>query len=602
MLWVKCLHVMKKTLFLAASFGLVVSSFAQTSDTLRTAVVLGDAITFSELRTASDEVLHEVVDVASYLSKDSRFQSRQYAPGSVATVQLGGANSAQSKILWDGIDISSMASGVVDLSLVPAALLGNQAVKDGSNAGFSGSTSMIGGINLGWKATGKKFFTTLFQINNIGGQSYVVSNGGHFGTTNYRSFVGLTQSTNTYPYTLGSNTLTMNGMGFSTLQLLQQYNGKIKRTSWSNDIWFTQGTKSNRGSILTSGIPSELEDTSLRLKSSLQRRKNRLNLFLGTEWQSYTDTLSSLDLTDTNTYTQFTGQYAFKDSVQEFVSEFSWLVSGGTSREASKGLSTVRYQRSLRPGQHALVKASFFNGKPYFAGAYRTEFAPVKWVNIQWSLGTYYRIPTMNELFWNPGGNPNLQGERSLGSKLSFKKTRPKYTLFFTTDQLFFNQLIQWAPTTGSIWSPQNIEDVYLSSSTLGSQGDFGPIQMELSITHQISRVLEAAVTSNTGKSLIYRPQWNGIHTVEYSQGPVVAQVRTYFISKRFTTRDNSETNALAPELWSDLSLIYKIRKGQFRLLATAHNWSNTARYAIPYFPLPGRYYSLTLQLNSKRP
>ena len=70
-----------------------------------------------------DTIVHFIGDVASYLQKDSRFQVRQYAPGSIATMNLGGANSNQSRIKVGGYDISSMASGVLDLSIVPSVLL-----------------------------------------------------------------------------------------------------------------------------------------------------------------------------------------------------------------------------------------------------------------------------------------------------------------------------------------------------------------------------------------------------------------------------------------------------------------------------------------------
>jgi len=127
---------------------------AQSSDTLSTATILAEGLDLSENRTVVDSTQLGLLDIATYLQKDSRFQIRQYAPGSIATLNLGGANSAQSRVVWEGIDISSMASGVIDLSLVPSVLLPENAISSGANAALGSESGMIGGLDLSWRASG----------------------------------------------------------------------------------------------------------------------------------------------------------------------------------------------------------------------------------------------------------------------------------------------------------------------------------------------------------------------------------------------------------------------------------------------------------------
>ena len=141
---------------------------AQSADTLLTAHVRANGLDPIEQRTSIDTVVHSIGDVASYLQKDSRFQVRQYAPGSVATMNLGGSNSTQSRIIWEGVDISSMASGVVDLSIVPAVLLNAESVSSGSNAFLSNDNGMIGGLALSWNTRNQSFFSTTLSGNSIG--------------------------------------------------------------------------------------------------------------------------------------------------------------------------------------------------------------------------------------------------------------------------------------------------------------------------------------------------------------------------------------------------------------------------------------------------
>ena len=222
---------------------------AQNADTLFTAHVRANGLDPTEERTSIDTVVHSIGDVASYLQKDSRFQVRQYAPGSVATMNLGGANSTQSRIMWEGIDISSMASGVLDLSIVPSVLVTAESVASGSNAFLSSDKAMIGGLRLGWATSAKPFFSTSFAVNTIGLRSMVVQNGGKLSKIRYRSFIKTEQSSNDYPYTIGNSDFRMKGMEYSTLTLLQRYEGKLGRVKWNANIWYTDGLKNNRGSI-----------------------------------------------------------------------------------------------------------------------------------------------------------------------------------------------------------------------------------------------------------------------------------------------------------------------------------------------------------------
>ena len=408
---------------------LVASSYiasAQSADTLNTATILAEGLEYSENRTLVDSTIHGLSDVATYLQKDSRFQIRQYAPGSVSTLHLGGANSAQSRILWEGIDISSMASGVVDLSLVPSVLLSKQAVSTGANAALGNESGMIGGLDLGWNAASKSFFSTAFGANSIGMRSFVVQNGGEFSGVRYRSFIKTEQSDNAYPYSLGNNEFTMSGMEYSTLTLLQRYQGKVGRVRWNTNIWYTEGNKNSRGSVLTAGNRNHLEDRIVRGLMSAQKRDLKATLFYGKEWQSYTDTVSFLNLRDTNTYDQLSLRLA-KDAKNYTTSLVAAYVQGaGTSRNATMAQLNASHVHKLGKAISVAGKLSYWNN--IVVGGAQLNWAGKNTAGKHHiTAGTFYRLPTINELFWTPGGNPDLLSERSYGAKYSVLKNGMHY-------------------------------------------------------------------------------------------------------------------------------------------------------------------------------
>ena len=47
-------------------------------------------------------------------------------------------------------------------------------------------------------------------------------------------------------------------------------------------------------------------------------------------------------------------------------------------------------------------------------------------------------------MYWNPGGNAGVSAERSYGAKYSLEH-QGKWTIRFTSDQLYYDQMIQWA-------------------------------------------------------------------------------------------------------------------------------------------------------------
>ncbi len=571
---------------------------AQSADTLSTATILADGLEFSENRTLVDSTIHGLSDVANYLQKDSRFQIRQYAPGSVATLNLGGANSTQSRILWEGIDISSMASGVLDLSLVPSVLLSKQAVSTGANAALGNESGMIGGLDLGWNATSKSFFSTAFGANSIGMRSFVVQNGGEFSGVRYRSFIKTEQSDNAYPYSLGNNEFTMSGMEYSTLTLLQRYQGKVGRVRWNTNIWYTEGNKNSRGSVLTAGNRNHLEDRIVRGLMSAQKRDLKATLFYGKEWQSYTDTASFLNLRDTNTYDQLSLRLA-KDAKNYTTSLVAAYVQGaGTSRNVSMAQLNASHLHKLGKAFSVTGKLSYWNN--IVVGGAQLNWAGKNTAGKHHiTAGTFYRLPTINELFWTPGGNPDLLSERSYGAKYSVLKKWNALSLYVSSDQLYFSNLIQWTPGTNGFWSPENIEQAYTSTSSLIGSYSNGNWFNEFSLTHQYSRVISSVVPGNEGKSLLYRPDFNAVYTVTYDAGRFNAQIRTHYLGKRQTLRDNSPLGTMPSELWMDVSLTTKVLN-KVRLLATVHNITDAKRNFFLNYPMPGRYLSLTLQLNSK--
>lgn len=571
------------------------------ADTLWTANVLSQNSRSIEIKTKADSLVVDLSSASDYLNKDSRFILKQYSPGSVVTSSFGGASSEQSRVLWDGIDISSMASGVLDLSLVPASMLGSSALYDGINGGAIAPMGSVGALNLTTTILKGRGTSTLFSASSIGDRGFFGHSWGNIGTVRYQSSLRSTSGTNNYPYTIGNLSGTLSGNSFNDLTYLQSFQGKLSKWNWQSTLWYTQSEKDNSGSVLTPNYINHLEDEVLRFKYALRNRSNQWQVYLSREWQAYTDTNSSWIIQDTNRYSQATMQYAYRTEYQELFITANYFSADGSNRDAYAFLPHVLYNLSLSKKDKMVLKGAGYQNNAHFGAHYIRTNSRGDFQN-QFALGTYYRLPTLNELYWNPGGNPDLDAERSYGMKYSLRR-KGNLRLNLTSDQLYYDKMIQWTPGSSGNWSPQNYYSVYTSSTTMTLARNWAKFNANMNLTHQFSRVL--ATMNNdpaiVGKSLIYRPVLQAVYTSEIKLPKGTLQLRSFYTGLRHTLRDNSAVGEISAQYWCVLAYTLSGANNRWSLLLQVDNVFNNERQYYQYFPMPGRSFNINFKLNSKR-
>jgi vitamin B12 transporter len=599
-LWVKHWYVMKNLIVSVLLLLTPVLLYSQV-DTLWTANVLSKNFRSIDIKTKADSLVADLSSASAYLTKDSRFILKQYSPGSVVTSSFGGASSEQSRVLWDGIDISSMASGVLDLSLVPASMLSSSALYNGINGGAIAPMGSVGALNLTATIPEGRGTSTLFSASSIGDRAFFGHSWGNIGTVRYQSSLRSTAGTNNYPYTLGNLSGRLSGNGYNDLTYLQSFQGKLSKWNWQSNLWYTQSEKDNNGSVLTPNYINHLEDEVLRFKHALRNRLNQWQVYLSREWQAYTDTNSPWVIQDTNRYSQATLQYSYRAEEQELFITANYFSADGSNRNADSFLPHILYNLSLSKKDKVVLKGAAYQNNAHL-GAHYARTTSVGDFQNQFALGTYYRLPTLNELYWNPGGNPNLDAERSYGMKYSLRR-EGNLRFDLTSDQLYYDKMIQWAPGASGNWSPQNYYSVYTSSTTMTLSRNWAKVNTNMNLTHQYSRVL--ATMNNdpalVGKSLIYRPALQAVYTSEIKLTKGTLQLRGFYTGLRHTLRDNSAVGEISAQYWCALAYTLSGANNRWDLLLQVDNVFNNERQYYQYFPMPGRSFHINLKLNSKR-
>jgi len=133
---------------------------------------------------------------------------------------------------------------------------------------------------------------------------------------------------------------------------------------------------------------------------------------------------------------------------------------GGHNRRTFSATALLKHQptESLQYGANFRQDvASDF--KSPFVFSLDASYAISQHYALQFNGSKNYRIPTFNDLYWQPGGNLDLVPESSygldFGQTFNYKFANLKLNGFYITTK----DLIQWKPNNSGIWSPINIAE-----------------------------------------------------------------------------------------------------------------------------------------------
>ena len=219
--------------------------------------------------------------------------------------------------------------------------------------------------------------------------------------------------------------------------------------------------------------------------------------------------------------------------------------------------------------------------------------------------GRYFRYPTFNDLYWKPGGNPDLKPEhtRSTSFQLNFdlnKQADLKVLVF----QKSSNDLIQWTPVI-SYWQPVNIQHALRqgykaifrwSSSTIPIKGF---VHYSRSQTENRSPLPEF----HYGKPLRYAPKQTAAVSIDWQPGNWSFHVQMHYTDERISMYSWPEDVILPDVAVVTISGAYtwKISFGSLVLVGAIDNLTNESYDTIQGYPEPGRSFRLTISYQKQK-
>lgn len=234
------------------------------------------------------------------------------------------------------------------------------------------------------------------------------------------------------------------------------------------------------------------------------------------------------------------------------------------------------------------------------------------------SVSRNFRFPTLNDLYFMPGGNPDLRNEHgfSYDAGLTFSVGREaRYSLSggATWFDSRIDDWIVWLPTFKGVWTPKNVKKVHaygveLNAKTtvrLAREWQFGA-DASFSWTPSINRGDPTDWADNAiGKQLVYVPKLSSSANGRLTYKSWRLTYKWSYYSERFTTSDNnmsSKISRVLPYFMSDVSLEmgFLLRWADLSVQLAVKNLLNEEYESVLSRPMPGINYELFIRISPR--
>lgn len=532
---------------------------------------------------------HSNQNLSNLLMDESSLFIKTYGQGSLATSAFRGGSANHTALLWNGFNINSPMNGQLDLSLIPVNFLDAVAVQYGGSSALWGSGAIGGSIHLNNIA---KFNTGITSRINLGAGSFgmydqqasiKISKRKHissiklFNTTAKNNFPFINEFTSDNVTTIQKNA------ELKSTGLLSENYFQIKENQRVNLFFWYQHTDRNIPPTMLQLInKSNQTDNNYRVTSEWKREGKEMDSYVRaayfSEAMSYSDEIYQT-LNNNHSQTVIT-----EAEIKVHLETHHFLNIGINNTYATA--KTSGYSNGIEQNRTALFASYRYTGKQkklnvtvaarqelvkqqlipftYSAGA---DYQLLKWIALKSLISKVYRIPTFNDLYWNPGGNPNLLPESGYSEEIGLKINKQLNTtpFIFTTEPTVFNRTVEnwiiWLPGA-NYWSPQNIMNVWSrgveTNSTLSIKVHKAKISISL-LSNYVVSTNEKAKTANDAsidKQLIYVPMYSGHAKVSIEYKKIAFSYRHNYTGYRYTSTDN--TQYLSPFYLGALYVSYK--------------------------------------------
>lgn len=566
---------------------------------------------------------------------------KTYGPGGSASASFRGTTASHTLVLWNGFQLNSPSLGEVDFSTIPVFFTDEISLQWGSKTSAN-SGGLGGAVNI---ANKHKFNDGLIldvkqtygSFNTWG--SYVTA--GYSGNNFIASIKAYRNSSdNDFTYnniaTIPHQEMQQKNADFVDYGVMPELHLRMKKSTlsvvswnqWShrnypqimpnvfnntkeyadNDFsrnFISYKTYWNSGRVeLKSAYFHEEQDYSLETytsnnypvtqitalnKSDVFRQIVDLQQDLYASWKLYAKVQYDYESVKSSSYNQSSHSSSPKRSILSFYA----AVDGKVYKDLDMRL-TLR---------NDLVNAKSEGFFPTATMVYRVPF--VKGLNFNMGYSHNYRNPSLNDLYWNPGGNENLKSEKgkTFDFDVNYNYEKEDFNLDIKAG-LYYSKVkdwIQWVPTNYRYWTPKNVSDVLARGLELHFRASYRYALWDFSLSgnyvysHTTDESEYAQQYGSNGKQLIYIPLH---HANAFAEAKWNTWNMTYsmeFTGERKTSMNDNEFFAYQLPYYMLHHITLGKQLNRFRLELRINNITDEEYQTVLWRAMPGRSYEVYL-------
>lgn len=607
-------------------------------------------------------IIHEKINLSlsELLSENTAVFIKDHGRGALATASFRGTAPSHTQVSWNGININSPMAGMVDFSLIPVYIIDDLDIKHGTASIADRSGGIGGSINISNRADWNnrlsgKYMQGLGSFSTF--DEFLQLNAGNS---------KLQAKTRLYHnYSKNNYTFINRGIGIpdpQTGQIVNPVDTNDKASYRKYGLLQELYLRAGPGDIVSLRYWGQRASRSIPRATSYEgpdnsnlNRQSDSDHRLSADWKHFSER-STFELRSAYSFKElnyilenivhgmgfipviysesrqsvFANHAAYKI---ETASGFSFntgidanIYSVNTRDTVSnKGYDEGRSEFSLflsmnrqfaeRLNLNIMLRRDLIDKKlspfiPYLG--FDLALVKSRTFVLKGNIAGNYHHPSLNDLYWEPGGNPDLLPESgySMELGLEYQAQLPSHRLKagLTAYRSDIDNWILWIPGYRGYWEPINIRRVLSKGMelNLAMEGTVGTVEYRMLGTYAYTSSVNYGDTGiwgdeSYGKQLVYVPLHSGniMIKVLYRGFSLGWQHNSY--SERFTTSSNdiSRRDRLYPYFMNKLSAGKEVKIGDVLLSGelSINNLFDEEYHSILYRPMPGRNYMLLLML-----
>ena len=601
------------------------------------------------------------LSLSEVLSENTPVFIKNHGRGALATASFRGTAASHTQVSWNGIDITSPMAGMVDFSLIPIYVIDEMKLQHGAasisqqSGGLGGSIKLKNTVDWNNNFSGRflqgigsyKTYNSFFQVNT--GNKKWQSKTRIYHNYSKNNFTFINRSIANIDSISGeiSNPLDTNKQAdYRIYGLLQEvYFTPSPENVFSLKYWGQHAFRSipritsyegpeysmlNRQTdvdhkVLASWVHFNKHSqltfrTAYSGKNLIYSLMNHVSGY-GSMPTIYSTGIqhSSLNFLEYkyNISSSFSAKASFNANYHKVISRDT-VSQNGYNKNRSDYSLLISAQKNFanRLNLNCIIRQELINNKfapiiPYLGLDYK--ILPNKNLIFKANIARNFHYPSLNDMYWQPGGNPELLPEQGITYEtgIEYQIISNQSLLHFGANiyQSKIDNWIIWIPSFKGYWEAQNIKMVVSKGVEANTQisGKYGNIKYQFGGSYSYTSSVNYGDTlvwgsESYGKQLVFIPLHSGNLQIYLNYKGYYISYQHNAYSQRFSTSNNDITQRdwMYPYFMNDIIIGKEIKLKKVSLSAEfkIYNLLNETYHSILYQPMPKRNYLLILMVN----